>query len=58
MLKGVNKMSGSKIKCAVENCAYNEDYQCNASGIEVNAMGDSLALSADGTSCQTFMKKK
>lgn len=51
-------MSGSKIKCVVENCAYNEDYQCNASGIEVNAMGDSLALSADGTSCKTFMKKK
>jgi len=56
--KGVNMMQGTKIKCSVGNCAYNENYKCNASGIEVNAMGDGLANSSDGTSCETFVPKE
>ncbi len=51
-------MWGNKIKCSVENCAYNENYKCNASGIEVNAMGDGLAGSSDGTCCETFVPKE
>ena len=51
-------MQGTKIKCSVGNCAYNENYKCNASGIEVNAMGDGLANSSDGTSCETFVPKE
>jgi len=51
-------MQASKIKCSVDNCAYNENYKCNASGVEVNAMGDGLAQSSDGTCCNTFVKKK
>ncbi len=51
-------MGASKITCSVENCAYNEKRYCNASGIEVNAMGDGLALTSDGTSCKTFISKK
>jgi len=57
MVKGVNRMQSSTIKCSVENCAYNQGRYCNASGIEVNAMGDGLALTCDGTSCKTFVSK-
>ncbi|HPF21450.1 MAG TPA: DUF1540 domain-containing protein [Syntrophomonas sp.] len=47
-----------KIKCSVANCAYNENYQCNAKGIEVNALGDGLANSSDGTCCETFVPRE
>lgn len=51
-------MLGSKIKCSVDNCAYNENKRCNASGIAVNAMGDGMAMSSDGTCCETFVQRQ
>ena len=57
-MKGVKSMKASRIKCSVENCVYNEDYKCNASGVEVNASGDGLAQSSDGTRCETFVSRQ
>lgn len=45
------------VKCSVENCRYNRDQMCYARGLEVNAMGDGMANTSDGTCCTTFQLK-
>jgi hypothetical protein len=47
-----------QVKCSVGNCAYNENRMCFASSLEVNAMGDGRAATAEGTSCNTFKNAK
>lgn len=43
-----------KVKCGVENCQYNKQLMCFADKLEVNAMGDNIAETSDGTCCTTF----
>jgi hypothetical protein len=43
-----------KVKCSVTNCVYNKANMCYADSIEINAMGDGLAKTSDGTCCTTF----
>jgi hypothetical protein len=45
------------VKCSVENCRYNKEQKCYAQGLEVNAMGDGMANTSDGTCCTTFQMK-
>ena len=45
------------VKCSVENCIYNKDRACHARALEVNAMGDGMAQTSDGTCCTTFKQK-
>jgi len=51
-------MSAPKIpvKCSVENCFYNKNRFCHADALEVNAKGDGIAISSDGTCCTTFIE--
>ena len=44
-----------KVKCGVDTCQYYKDNMCHANGIEVNAMGDGIAETSDGTCCSTFV---
>ncbi|EGW40461.1 DUF1540 domain-containing protein [Desulfosporosinus sp. OT] len=46
-----------KVKCGVENCSYNKNQSCHAEALEVNAMGDGVANTSDGTACTTFENK-
>ncbi|MEA1962559.1 MAG: DUF1540 domain-containing protein [Bacillota bacterium] len=46
-----------KIQCNVENCYYNHNQCCHAEQVMVNAMGDGIANSVDGTCCCTFQPK-
>ena len=45
------------IKCHVDTCYYYEHDYCNATNIEVNAMGDGTAKTSDGTCCTTFVNR-
>lgn len=53
------KMEAPKmsVKCGVENCQYNKSQSCHANNLEVNAMGDGMAQTSDGTCCSTFKQK-
>ncbi|MEW6661829.1 MAG: DUF1540 domain-containing protein [Bacillota bacterium] len=45
----------SKIKCMVEECAYQERNRCTADAIEVRSSGeDRVVHESDGTACETF----
>jgi len=47
-----------RIKCMVEECAYNDNYLCNAEEIEVRSSGKNRVVnSTDGTACETFKRK-
>ncbi|WP_207641618.1 DUF1540 domain-containing protein [Syntrophomonas palmitatica] len=48
------KTSEIKVKCSVTNCIYNQSRMCHADTLQVDAMGDGLAETADGTCCSTF----
>lgn len=54
-----NKMHAHNhnIRCSVNTCYYYDNNYCNANAIEINAMGDGVAHSCDGTSCTTFVEK-
>ena len=44
-----------KVKCGVENCAYNRKNMCHADALEVNALsGKHDAEFSDETFCATF----
>lgn len=45
-----------QVKCGVDNCYYNKSGFCHADALEVNAMGDGIANSSDGTCCTTFIE--
>lgn len=45
-----------EIKCSVDNCHYWKSNYCHADNLEVNAQGDGIANSSDGTCCTTFKK--
>ncbi|HQD91445.1 MAG TPA: DUF1540 domain-containing protein [Syntrophomonadaceae bacterium] len=45
-----------QVKCSVENCYYNKNRFCYADALEVNAMGDGIANSSEGTCCTTFIE--
>lgn len=48
-----------KVKCGVENCAYNKSLMCYAEALEVNAMeGKHQAGVSDETCCTTFKDKR
>lgn len=53
-----NRSDRTPIKCSVENCQYNKSKMCKADNIEVNAMGDNVAETCDGTCCSTFKNEK
>ncbi|MGI6361378.1 MAG: DUF1540 domain-containing protein [Bacillota bacterium] len=44
----------AKIKCKVEECAYNSDSDCQAQSIEVASSGTNAVDCADHTACITF----
>jgi|Deesub1362A_J573_1020465.scaffolds.fasta_scaffold13633_2 hypothetical protein len=47
-----------RIKCKVEECAYNDSYLCRAEEIEVRSSGENRVVnSTDGTACETFKPK-
>nr|WP_291300381.1 DUF1540 domain-containing protein [Desulfosporosinus sp. BICA1-9] len=45
-----------EIKCSVDTCHYWKSNYCHADNLEVNAQGDGIANSSDGTCCTTFKK--
>lgn len=45
------------MKCMCEECHYNEDYECQADGIEVETVGDLEVDSSEGTCCRTFRSR-
>ena len=47
----------SNIQCSVSNCSYYSQNKCVASNIQVNAMGDKVANTKEGTCCETFKTK-
>jgi hypothetical protein len=48
----------NKIKCRVEECAYQERDHCTAGAIEVRSSGqDRVVHNSDGTACETFRPK-
>lgn len=55
-----NKMHAHNhsIKCNVNTCYYWDSNYCSANVIEVNANGDGIAHSSDGTVCTTFVEKR
>ena len=57
MLEGGEPMK-NKIKCRVEECAYQERDHCTAGAIEVRSSGqDRVVHKSDGTACETFRPK-
>lgn len=42
------------IKCAVEECVYQENAACNAPSIEVRSSRSRRAAASDDTCCETF----
>lgn len=46
----------SDIKCAVEECHYNQSDLCHASTIQVKArLKDRMVSATDDTACETFI---
>lgn len=46
-----------RIKCLVEECIHNRDFDCTAPRIEVRSSGDRLVHTPDGVKCHTFKPK-
>lgn len=44
----------ASIKCAVEECMYQENTVCNAPSIEVRTSRGRRAAASDDTCCETF----
>ncbi|TDA69933.1 MAG: DUF1540 domain-containing protein [Clostridia bacterium] len=42
------------IKCAVEECMYQDNTECNAPAIEVRSSRGRRAAASDDTCCETF----
>jgi len=44
----------SAVKCAVEECVYNQSMHCTASAIMVKTVGNDVVGTSRGTCCATF----
>jgi len=55
-MHGLKDIIEIPVKCSVENCFYNKNRFCHADALEVNAKGDGIAISSDGTCCTTFIE--
>jgi len=47
-----------QVRCSVTNCAFNKKQLCFADALDVNAMGNGIAETSDGTCCTTFINEE
>ncbi|MDP9728692.1 DUF1540 domain-containing protein [Alicyclobacillus tolerans] len=45
------------VKCAVEECLYNQNSACSAEEIEIRTNGNPIVGTSKGTMCETFIYK-
>lgn len=50
-------MPSNVTKCGVEECRFNNNFECYADGIEVMSSGTKKVKNSDNTMCQTFISK-
>jgi hypothetical protein len=51
-------MPSSVNKCGIEECQYNNNFQCHADGIEVLSSGTKKVKNSAHTMCDTFIPKQ